>query len=89
MAAAALQCAVGSPAEVQQAFTALLVCLVNPLTEHEYLGKKKKKNHKAGNTLDDSMSFVPTTKRWLYYCVHTGSRETRSWLRNSEFQLVI
>lgn len=43
MAAAALPCAVGSPAEVQHAFTALLSCLVNPLREHEYPGKKKKK----------------------------------------------
>lgn len=43
MAAAALPCAVGSPAEVQHAFTALLSCLVNPLREHEYLGKKKKR----------------------------------------------
>lgn len=40
MAAAALPCAVGSPVEVQLAFTALLSCLVNPLREHEYLRKK-------------------------------------------------
>lgn len=41
-AAAALPCAVGSPAEVQHAFTALLSCLVNPLREHENTGKKER-----------------------------------------------
>lgn len=59
MATATLPCAVGSPAEVQHTFTALLSCLVNPLREHENTGKK---NHRAGITLDDSMSFVSTTK---------------------------
>lgn len=62
MAATALPCAVGSSEEVQHAFMTLLSCLLNPLREHEYLGKKKR-NHKAGITLDDSMSFVSTTKR--------------------------
>lgn len=64
MAVNALPCAVGSSVEVRHAFMALLSCLLNPLREQEYLGKKKKKkNHKAGVTLDDSLSFVSTTKR--------------------------
>lgn len=43
MAVNALPCAVGSSAEVRHAFMALLSCLLNPLREQEYLGKKKKK----------------------------------------------
>lgn len=47
---------------------------LNPLTEHEYLGKTK---HKVGLTLDDSTSFVSTTKTAGFITACSPGAETR------------